>query len=395
MEHYTQSRISKQAIDKRFNERTKNMLYLILQQVMSKQVACKHSLFKSKSMFTDIRIMDSSEFKVSKKVAASFPGYGGNGREAIAQIQFEYQLFDSKITEFTIGSAIDSDSKAGMKNIDTVPSGSLLLRDLGYFSPKVFNELSRRNLSFISRAKSQWNFYILKNEKFVRLTTAEIIFKLKNQEEKYLDMDVYVGAQELSPVRLVANLLTPEQEKIRLRNKSLNRKLGSDALESIGLNLFVTNVEHTKCNAEAVYELYTLRWQVELIFKTWKSVMQLHKIQAMNAVRLECILLIKLLWVMLNWSILNQLKEFTNTDLSFHKLTHTLQSRSQKITSIIITHKELLCEWLHFLSCRQNEALVFIASCFSHCLCPSAKQGSAYPIVSCVSNSSNLFFIIL
>ena len=60
MEHYTQSRISKQAIDKRFNERTKNMLYLILQQVMSKQVACKHSLFKSKSMFTDIRIMDSS-----------------------------------------------------------------------------------------------------------------------------------------------------------------------------------------------------------------------------------------------------------------------------------------------------------------------------------------------
>jgi len=54
MEHYTQSRISKQAIDKRFNERTKNMLYLILQQVMSKQVACKHSLFDDVSLLKTI-----------------------------------------------------------------------------------------------------------------------------------------------------------------------------------------------------------------------------------------------------------------------------------------------------------------------------------------------------
>jgi hypothetical protein len=150
----------------------------------------------------------------------------------------------------------------------------------------------------------------------------------------------------LSPVRLIANLLTPEQTAIRLKNKSSNRKLGTDALESIGLNLFVTNIEQSKCNAEAIYELYTLRWQIELIFKTWKSVMQLHKIQSMNAVRLECIILVKLLWVMLNWSILNQLKEFTNADISFHKLSHTLQSRSQKITLSILSNKELLYEWL-------------------------------------------------
>lgn len=350
MEHNTNSSISKQAIDKRFNERTKNMLYRILQQVMSKQVVCNHSFLKSKSMFTDIQIMDSTEFKVSKKVAASFPGYGGTGREAIAQIQFEYQLFDSKITEFTIGSAIDSDSKAGMKNIDSIPSGTLLLRDLGYFSPKVFNELSGKNLYFISRAKSQWNFYTKEEGRFVRLTTANIIEKIKHQEEKYLDMEVYVGAQELSPVRLIANLLTSEQAAIRLKNKSSNRKLGIDALESIGLNLFVTNVEAIKCNAKEIYELYTLRWQVELIFKTWKSVMQLHKIQPMNAVRLECILLIKLLWVMLNWSILNQLKELTKSDLSFHKFSHTLQNRSIKITLSILENENLLYKWLLKLS---------------------------------------------
>jgi hypothetical protein len=186
---------------------------------------------------------------------------------------------------------------------------------------------------------------IMKN--YAKLATWQSrINKLTSQDTKYLDIEVFVGAEQLSPVRLIANLLTPEQAATRLKNKSSNRKLGIDALESIGLNLFVTNVEAEKCDAEAIYELYTLRWQVELIFKTWKSVMQLHKIQAMNAVRLECVILVKLLWVMLNWSILNQLKEFTNTDISFHKLSHTLQSRSQKITLAILEHKELLYEWL-------------------------------------------------
>ena len=55
---------------------------------------------------------------------------------------------------------------------------------------------------------------------------------------------------------------------------------------------------------------------------------------------------LKLLWVMLNWSILNQLKEFTNADLSFHKLSHTLQSRSRKITLSIIENEKLLYEWV-------------------------------------------------
>jgi hypothetical protein len=219
LEHSSNTCVSKQALDKRFNERTKEMLYMILQQVMSKQVACKHSLVENKSKFTDIRIMDSSEFKLSKNLAVSFPGYGGTGREASAQIQFEYQLFDSKITEFTIGSAIVSDSKAGMKNIDSIPEDTLLLRDLGYFSPKIFNELSRKNLYFISRAKSHWNFYIRKDGDLVRFTTAEIINKLTSQEAKYIDLEVFVGAEQLSPVRLIANLLTPPPWSVAHRPK--------------------------------------------------------------------------------------------------------------------------------------------------------------------------------
>ncbi|MCE2895393.1 MAG: IS4 family transposase [Flammeovirgaceae bacterium] len=338
--------VSKQAIDKRFNESTKAMFTNLLGEVMSHQLSGKAKKTASKKWFTDIQIMDSSEFAVSKRAAGTFPGYGGEGREALVQIQFEYQLLGGKVTTLSVGSALDSDSIEGMKNLDQIPAKTLLLRDLGYCSPKAFKELSKRDLYFISRAKSQWNFYTLHNGECHLLTTADIIGKLNQAQGKYIDLDVFVGEQVRTPVRLIANLLAEEQKKKRLKKKSANRKLGEDALESIGLNLFVTNVEREKCAASEIYELYTLRWQIELVFKTWKSVMQVHKIHGMNPIRLECIILIKLLWVMLNWSIVRYLRNLTGLDLSYHKVHRTILSRSKRISSIIMKSSELFTEWL-------------------------------------------------
>jgi hypothetical protein len=348
--------VTKQAIDKRFNDQTKAMLSNLLQDAIAQQLPTKTAGKNYQSLFTDIRIMDSSEFNVSKRAATVFPGYGGEGREAIVQIQFEYQLFGGKVTTLSVGSALDSDSNEGMKMIDQIPAQTLLLRDLGYSSPKAFRELTKRGLYFISRAKSQWNFYTFQDGQYSQITTASIIKRLKHARGKYIDLEVFVGEQVRTPVRLIANLLSREQKKKRLKKKSANRKLGKDAMESIGLNLFVTNVESHKCAADEIYDLYTLRWQVELIFKAWKSVMYIHKIHCMNPVRLECIILIKLLWVMLNWSIVQWLKQVTQLDLSHHKAVRTLMSRSQAISRPIMENLKLFEHWFYRLIeiCRRH-----------------------------------------
>ena len=342
---------SKQAIDKRFNESTKAMLSKLLEQAIGHRLLSKSRKAANKRWFTDIHIMDSSEFAVSKRAAEVFPGYGGEGRESLVQVQFEYQLLAGKVTTLSIGSALDSDSIAGMKNLEGIPPKTLLLRDLGYCSPKVFKELGRKDLYFISRAKSQWNFYTLQDGRYQLLTTSEIINKLNQAQGKYIDLDVFVGEQARTPVRLIANLLTDDQRERRLKKKSARRKLGRDAMEAIGLNLFVTNVGRENCAPSGIYELYTLRWQVELVFKTWKSVMQVHKIHSMNPVRLECIILIKLLWVMLNWSIVHYLKRLTGLDLSPHKIIRTISGPLKRISGSIIKESRLFADWLTDL-CR-------------------------------------------
>jgi hypothetical protein len=307
---------------------------------------------KSPRIFTQIRIMDSTEFLVSKKVAAVFPGYGGKGREAIVQVQYEYDIVNHNITQLSVGSALDSDALEGMKEIDSVPKGSLLIRDLGYNSPKAFKELTKRELFFISRAKPQWSMLIKgENGKLVKITPLQIIEQLKELQKanvKYLEIEVVVGDQARTPVRLVASLLTPEQtnRRIERKRKRDGTKIDAEQQAIACLNLFVTNVSKDDYDAQSIYEFYCLRWQIELIFKTLKSVMKIHQYHSMNATRLTCLILTQLLWVMLNWQILRAVRMATGKDISFHKLCQTLSSRSMQLRIEIIKSKEKLKEWL-------------------------------------------------
>lgn len=321
------------------------MLTRLLEDVISAQVKRK-SVF-NQDLFPEVRIMDSTEFIVSKNLSDTFPGYGGTGREAIAQVQLEYELLGGKVTEMSLGSSLDSDAFAGMKNINQIPPKTLLIRDLGYSSPKAFKQISQHELYFVSRAKAQWSMYEKQDGKLRKITVEGIKNRLIETKQQYLDIDIFVGSQVLTPVRLIANSLSKDQTQKRIKKKEANgQSISKLTKESAGLNLFVTNVEKEKCSAKQIYELYTLRWQIELIFKTWKSILKIHKIHPMNALRLECVMLIKFIWVMLNWSLLKLIEEVGKIEISYHKLSRTLMSQSKSLNLTTLQSPPLLLIWL-------------------------------------------------
>jgi hypothetical protein len=345
LEYQSDKRVTKQAIDKRFNERTKLMLTTLLEKILASQIKRKLPLVNDH--FSEIRIMDSSDFVLSKNLAYHFPGYGGPGREAIAQVQLEYELLGGKVTRLSLGSALEADAKAGMERLDEIPPKALLIRDLGYSSPKAFGKLTSRNIYFVSRAKAQWSMYYKEDGVMRELTIYDIKDRLNNSKEKYLDMDIFVGQKILTPVRLIANLLSEDQTLKRIKKKKANRgTLSQLAIDSACLNLFVTNIEREKCDASKVYQLYTLRWQIELIFKAWKSMMAIHKLHPMNSIRLECVMLIKFIWVMLNWSLLKLTEEVVGVEMSLHKMVRTLTGRAFLLNLLILENSDKLTNWL-------------------------------------------------
>ena len=88
-------------------------------------------------------------------------------------------------------------------------------------------------------------------------------------------MKVLCGNTEKVPVRLVAIRLPPEQaaerkRKARIdRDKRLNHSKEYYCL--LGYVVFITNVDKQTWNHTQVSEAYRLRWNIEIIFKSWKN----------------------------------------------------------------------------------------------------------------------------
>ncbi|EMF0052632.1 transposase [Enterococcus hirae] len=58
------------------------------------------------------------------------------------------------------------------------------------------------------------------------------------------------------------------------------RKPLSDRSKKIKrLNIYITNCPVVHVPMDMVHEVYSLRWQIELLFKVWKSVFKINKIK--------------------------------------------------------------------------------------------------------------------
>jgi IS4 transposase len=69
------------------------------------------------------------------------------------------------------------------------------------------------------------------------------------------------------------------------------------------LNVFITNVSAEELTVQQADDLYKIRWQIELVFKVWKSILKIHLLRKMRPERVKCYLYGKLLWILLCWDI--------------------------------------------------------------------------------------------
>ena len=93
--------------------------------------------------------------------------------------------------------------------------------------------------------------------------------------------------------RLVGKKLPDDviNQRLRKANRSAQRKRGGAITDAYRLflqyALFLTNLPQTY-GIDTLFTLYRIRWQIELVFKTWKSILALHKIRSAKWERVLC-----------------------------------------------------------------------------------------------------------
>lgn len=331
--------VSKQGMDKKFNDHTLSFLKLLIEKQLSVELDQQIEAGWL-SPFNRVTIKDGTRFELPEDYKDYLPGSGGSASKAGACLQFEFDLKSGHIIDLNLTPANRPDVRDAVEVLDTVESNDLVIRDLGYYAFSALSNISSKGAFFISRLGSKTNVYEVKKEKHQKLDFKALYYQMKRYKLSRVYKDVFIGTEAKIPVRLVIELMPDAVYEQRMRKISkLHKKKGYRTSEEYKFmsrfNLFITNVSKEMLPDTVVSALYRMRWQIELIFKIWKSVFGIHHTRKMKYKRWLCLLHFKLLLMIINWNIIlshrNQSYKRDGKLLSLNKCFKTLFDNSYRL----------------------------------------------------------------
>ena len=197
------------------------------------------------------------------------------------------EIGDVKTSDSKTLEAIIEDSKMPTEG------NTLFLQDLGYFKTKTLLMIDSAENFFISK---------LKFKLIITDANGKIIDLNKILKKKPEHIEMYVKLGDLN-CRLVGCKLPDKivNGVLRRANENANkkgRKISKEYKLFLTFGIYITNLpeNYTK---ETVHTMYRLRWQIELIFKTWKSILKIHKIHSEREERVLCEVYGKLIFALI------------------------------------------------------------------------------------------------
>ncbi len=289
--------VSKVAINKKFSEE----LILLLKTLLSHVIVM--SLEKSKKIvdpkvfqnFKRVFVCDSTSFPLPDKAKDKYLGGGNQHKKiAMARIQLVYDILRETLVRYQITPYTDNDQSASKEMLPLLQKNDLLIWDLGYFSLKVFHSIIGLGAFFISRLKYNVGIYSSADGKLIDLAKTL-------RKDKQFDMQIKLGKKEKVPVRLVAIPLSDSVANERRRKakdkmkKDTRLNYSKEYLFLLGWGIYITNVDEETWSEKDILAIYSLRWRIEIIFKSWKSGLKFLTIPDANRIRIEAYLLTKLI----------------------------------------------------------------------------------------------------
>lgn len=363
--------ISKQGLDNRMKKESADFISKLLEKQLSTQfsVLMKPDIFKP---FERVLIKDSTKFDLPAVLAGVYPGFGGSASPANCCIQYEFDLKSTYIADLEVTPGRKNDAGDALDKKEEVKSGDLIIRDLGYYSLSSLKSIAESQAYYLSKLGQTTKVYELKGEEYTELQMDKLYGRMKKNRITTMRKNVFLGSDKL-PTNLIVTLVPDQvrEERIRKRQKE-NKKKGfqtsDDYLARAGLNLFVTNVCQEKLTLETILKIYHLRWQIELVFKAWKSIFGIHIIHRMKPDRFKCVLYSKLLFICLCWQMVmplrNSIYNSSKKWLSFNKCFKTLRRYALDLRQVLTRQmdriEEFICKiycWLatgHWLEKKKN-----------------------------------------
>ncbi|GHV52767.1 IS4 family transposase [Bacteroidia bacterium] len=366
--------VSKQSLFERFNASCVEFVKAALKEIPEGKFAAIH-LYQGSLLdgFHRVRIKDSTKFKIPGMPQGHYKGNGGS--LAGISIQYGFGLETGK----ALGLSIYPGNRNGRPDAGgtrlNAEEGDLITRDSGYYTLGVFQTFIGKHSCFPSRHYTRTSVYYKDGS---RVCFQKPYAGMKKKGMRQQEMEVCLGNGHRLPVRM---LLIPAcgqayGKRVRDRKKEQKRRggqMGAEMCACYHFTVFITNVPGESLPAEMIYPLYKFRWQIELMFKHWKSLFCIHKAGKMKEERYLCLLHAKLILIAINLQIARRIQKVAGIAgtggkvrlLSFNKALHTLIRYFNRLCCIIRAGKRMAGEALvplfeilsenHFLERKKNK----------------------------------------
>lgn len=334
--------ITRQGIDKRFGSESAHCLEMVLQASVKQVIKATPVEVDILKRFTAVHLVDSSTIVLPDSLSEIWQGCGGSSEEntqSSVKLCVDIDLLSGALDGPILQSGREHDRQALSQHQD-LPAGSLVIRDLAYFDLDDFEQMKVENRYYLSRLKAKTKLFTQAGQ------PLDLVAYLNKTSADEIDCEVQLGLEKRLDCRLIAVRVPDEvAEQRRKRLEEEARKKGQaisqERLALIHWTIYVTNVPIELLSVEEVLVLGRCRWQIEMLFKLWKSDGQIDASRSENPWHILTEFYAKLIAVLLqHWLFLTEL--WDHPERSLHQASQLIQKHAFHLASMF-HHFEDLC----------------------------------------------------
>lgn len=289
--------VSFQAIDQRFTRSTALLLRQVLLASLDHRIASDPVAIPILQRFSGLFIQDSTTIVLPDALADHARGCGGStstNTSAALKCGLQLDLCSGMLSQLNLVDGRTSDHQLPLQHA-ALPAKSLRLADLGFADASVFTALDNQDVYWLSRVEATAR---IREEGKASLPLRTFVEQLGPVAE--WEGWVVIGTKQRVRARLLIRRV-PQQvaEQRRRRLWQQARKKGKTpsaaALALADWTILMTNVPEELLTLEEALVLVKVRWQIELMFKLWKSEGQVDQWRSSKPERILCEVYAKLL----------------------------------------------------------------------------------------------------
>ena len=332
--------ITPQGLEQRFSECAAQCLQQVLEEAVNQVIASEPVAIPILQRFSETYLDDSTTVTLPKELAGQWPGSGYADPDSIAGLKLQVRL------DYTHGTlhgpflqdGRSHDRKSVLQQM-SVAENSLRIADLGYWSLGTLEEHARQGGYWLFRAHVQTKLYTQDGQSW---SLVELLQAIPDAE---IDLPVQLGVERRIPARLLA--VRVPQEVADKRRRALHKEarhkgqaVSKDRLALADWHIFVTSAPIELLTLREALVLARVRWQIELLFKLWKSHGQIDEWRSRKPWRILCEVYAKLIAMIIqHWLLLLSCWRFP--DRSLVKAATTIRNHAITLTCNMLSTSAL------------------------------------------------------